>query len=69
MVRVAVLNEDKTIAIVYELDHFMSLGMHEDQSINWVVDRNMEAFQDGSYIDGTFYLPEPCIDCMENHPV
>lgn len=65
--RAAVLNTDGKIVIVYEMSHFISLGLSEDPDLNWVIDRSMSAYASGTYLDGAFFPPEPCEDCMKNH--
>lgn len=67
MVRIAVLDSNNTIEIVYELSHFVSLGLHENESIAWEIDKEGVAFEGGSWESGLFYPPPPCEDCMSGH--
>lgn len=67
MVRVAVLDDDNVVTVVYELSHFVSLGLHEDENLRWEIDKAYKAFYGGVLEDGSFSPPPPCEDCMKNH--
>lgn len=67
MVRAAILNENNVVSIVYELAYFVSLGLHEDSSLLWEIDKEYKAFEGGSFINGAFTPPPPCEDCIKNH--
>jgi len=62
MVRVAVLDESNYITIVYEKEHFLSLGL--DKTTTFVEDFEYKAFMGGQYVNGVFIDPPICDTCF-----
>lgn len=69
IIRVAGIASGSQIVEVYLKDYFEENNLADRKDVTWVIDENYEAFVGGSYINGEFISPEPCLDCIKNHEV
>ena len=69
IIRIAGIVSGSKIVEVYLEEYFNENNLQERTDVMWVRDENYEAFVGGSYINGEFISPEPCLDCIKNHEV